>query len=60
VSTCATSSQQDEMIRGGAQLEGSVYIGTNQGQAIWGHVGIVQASMTDPAGKPRVGFGDAL
>jgi hypothetical protein len=48
------------MILGGAQPEGYVYIGTNQGQAIWGHVDIVQASMTNPDGQPSVGFGDAL
>jgi hypothetical protein len=48
------------MILGDHQLEGSVYISMNQGQAIWSHVGILQASMTVPAGKPRVVVGDAL
>jgi hypothetical protein len=40
---------QAPIILGGAQPEGYVYISTNQGQAIWGHADIVQASMTDPA-----------
>ena len=48
------------MILGGAQPAGYVYIGTNQGQAIWGHADIVQASLTDPAGQTRAGCGDAL
>jgi hypothetical protein len=48
------------MILGGVQPEGYAYIGMNQGQAIWGHADIVQASMTDPAGLPRAGCGDAL
>jgi hypothetical protein len=32
-----------------------VYISTNQGQAIWGHAYIVQASITDLDGQPRAG-----
>ncbi len=35
--------------------------GLNMGQveeALWGHVDIVQASMLDPVGRPRAGFGD--
>ena len=27
-------------------------------EAIWGHVDIVQASVMDPAGRPRAGFGN--
>jgi hypothetical protein len=27
-------------------------------EALWGHVDIVQASVLDPAGRPRAGFGD--
>jgi hypothetical protein len=46
------------MILGGAQPEGYVYIGTNQGRAIRDHADIVQASMTHPDGQPRAGFGD--
>ena len=40
------------MILGGAQPAGYVYIGMNQGQAIWGHAYIVQASITDLDGHP--------
>ena len=56
----AVALSQVPMILGGAQPEGYVYIGTNQGQAIWGHADIVQASLTDPAGQTRAGCGDAL
>ena len=48
------------MILGVAQPEGYVYIGTIQGETIWGHADIVQASMTNPDGQPRAGFSDAL
>ena len=41
-------------------LEGYVYVGTNQGLAIWGRADIVQASLTDPDRHPRAGCGDAL
>jgi len=51
---------QVPMILGGAQPEGYVYIGTNQGQVIWGRADIVQASLTDPDGQPRASCGDAL
>jgi hypothetical protein len=51
---------QVPMILGGAQPEGYVYIGTNQGQVIWGRADIVQASLTDPDGQPRTSCGDAL
>ena len=44
-----TAVAQTQMIICGEQLEGYVYIGTNQGQAIWGHVDIVQALLTDPS-----------
>jgi hypothetical protein len=43
---------QASMILGGAQPAGYVYIGMNQGQAIWGHAYIVQASITDLDGHP--------
>jgi hypothetical protein len=36
-----------------------VYIGSNQGQTIWGHVDIVQVSLADPAAKTRAGDSDA-
>jgi hypothetical protein len=48
------------MILGGQQPEGHVYIGTNQGRAIWGHAYIVQAWMTHPDGQHRGGCCDAL
>jgi hypothetical protein len=54
-----TAGAQAPMIVGGAQQEDYVYIGSNWGQTIWGHADIVQASLTDPAGKARVGSGDA-
>ena len=50
---------QTPMILGGAQPEGYVYISTNQGLTVWGHADIVQASLTDPFGKPRAGVGEA-
>jgi hypothetical protein len=31
----------------------------HQGLSIWGHPDIVQASMTDTAGEPRAGIGNA-
>jgi hypothetical protein len=48
------------MILSGEQPEGHVYIGTNQGRAIWGHADIVQASMTHPDGQHRAGCSNAL
>jgi hypothetical protein len=54
-----TAVAQAPMIISDAQLEGYVYIGSNWGQAIWGHADIVQASLTDPAGNARAGSDDA-
>ncbi len=51
---------QESMILGGVQQQVYVYICMNQGQTIWGHVDIVQVLMTDPAGQPLSGLGDAL
>jgi hypothetical protein len=39
----------------------SEQVGPHTGQveeAIWGNVDIVQASVMDPAGRPRAGFGN--
>jgi hypothetical protein len=48
------------MILCGEQPEAYVYVGMNQGQAIWGHVDIVQDSLTDPVRHTRLGFIDGL
>jgi hypothetical protein len=50
---------QAQMILGGDQQAGYVYIGTNHGQDIWGHADIVQASITDLDGQPRAGHVNA-
>jgi hypothetical protein len=39
-----------QLVLGGSQQEGYVYVGTNQGLAIWGHTYIMQSSVMDPAG----------
>jgi len=54
-----TAVAQSQMILGGEQLAGYVYIRMNQGQAIWGHADIVQASITDLNGQHRTGHGYA-
>ena len=38
---------QATLIMGGAQPEGYVYVGLNQGLSVWGHTDIVTASVTD-------------
>ena len=41
---------QAQLVLGVAQPEAYVYVGRNQGLAIWGHADIVQSSVMDPAG----------
>jgi hypothetical protein len=41
---------QVTLIFGGSQQAGYVYIGTNQGLALWGHADIVSTLVVDPEG----------